>query len=117
MQLGWVDTNRPNLNVGSTLCIVAHVMCCWMRNPLQIVYVNDDQSTRQLSIKGARGKPLRPKGRRYEFAASTLAGHSLAGEERFTLQWHKEDNSVWYAQVALQISTHASFVGFLWSIL
>ena len=55
MQLGWVDTNRPSLNVGSTLCIVARVVCCWMRNPLQIVYVNDDQSTRQLVSKHDRG--------------------------------------------------------------
>ncbi len=30
-------------------------------------------------------------------AQSTLQGHVLAGEERFTLEWHQNDDSVWCA--------------------
>ena len=35
-------------------------------------------------------------GMRYEFGQTTLEGHSLAGEERFSVQWCKEDDSVWW---------------------
>ena len=34
-------------------------------------------------------------GQQLKFAHSTLQGHTLAGEERFALEFHKEDDSVW----------------------
>ena len=34
-------------------------------------------------------------GQQLRFAHSTLHGHALAGEERFTVEWHQEDDSVW----------------------
>lgn len=34
-------------------------------------------------------------GRRMAVAHSTLQGHALAGEERFSVEWHKQDDSVW----------------------
>ncbi len=34
-------------------------------------------------------------GQRLKYAHSTLHGHALAGEERFAVEWHKEDDSVW----------------------
>ena len=39
----------------------------------------------------------RAAGRRFSFASATLRGHQLAGEERFSVEWHKDDDSVWYA--------------------
>ena len=36
-------------------------------------------------------------------AQSTLQGHVLAGEERFTLEWHQNDDSVWCALLALRV--------------
>lgn len=35
-------------------------------------------------------------GQHLKYAHSTLRGHALAGEERFAVEWHKEDDSVWY---------------------
>ena len=40
-------------------------------------------------------------GLRFEFGQTTLEGHSLAGEERFSVQWCKEDDSVWWVQLGL----------------
>ena len=40
-------------------------------------------------------------GLRFDFGQTTLEGHSLAGEERFSVQWCKEDDSVWWVQFGL----------------
>ena len=37
----------------------------------------------------------RPAGQQLKFAHSTLQGHALAGEERFAVEWHEDDDSVW----------------------
>ncbi|KAL4859407.1 hypothetical protein ACK3TF_000514 [Chlorella vulgaris] len=37
-----------------------------------------------------------PRGRRYAFAHTTLGGHQISGEERFTVAWNAEDDTVWY---------------------
>jgi uncharacterized protein (UPF0548 family) len=34
--------------------------------------------------------------KKYGFAYSTLPGHGGRGEERFTVEYHAEDQSVWY---------------------
>lgn len=34
---------------------------------------------------------------RFVYATSTMRGHQLVGEERFSVEWHQKDNSVWYA--------------------
>jgi uncharacterized protein (UPF0548 family) len=37
---------------------------------------------------------------RYGFAYGTLADHGESGEERFSLEWHRSDDSVWYDLLA-----------------
>ena len=34
---------------------------------------------------------------RFVYATSTTQGHQLVGEERFSVEWHQKDNSVWCA--------------------
>jgi uncharacterized protein (UPF0548 family) len=34
--------------------------------------------------------------KKFGFAYGTLASHVERGEERFTIEWQKEDDSVWY---------------------
>lgn len=34
-----------------------------------------------------------PRGRRYAFAHTTLAGHQISGEERFAVAWNHDDDS------------------------
>ena len=67
--------------VGETVCVVAGHGFCWSLNPCCIVYV--------LEESGAAIE-------RYGFAFGTLPGHSEEGEERFTVEWHRADDSVWY---------------------
>ena len=37
---------------------------------------------------------------RYGFAYGTLAEHAESGEERFTVEWNRSDDQVWYAILA-----------------
>jgi uncharacterized protein (UPF0548 family) len=34
--------------------------------------------------------------KKFGFAYGTLASHVERGEERFTIEWHADDDSVWY---------------------
>jgi uncharacterized protein (UPF0548 family) len=54
-----------------------HVCGLWSLNACRIVYVVKEQ-------------------RRFGFAYGTLPAHAESGEERFTVEWRQEDNSVWY---------------------
>jgi uncharacterized protein (UPF0548 family) len=44
--------------------------------------------------------------RRYGFAFGTLPGHVERGEERFTVEWHRADGSVWYEVFAFARPAH-----------
>lgn len=66
---------------GETVCVVAGHGLCWSLNPCRIVYV----------LEEAGGEV-----ERYGFAFGTLPGHSEEGEERFTVERHRADDSVWY---------------------
>ncbi|HEX9543896.1 MAG TPA: DUF1990 family protein, partial [Pyrinomonadaceae bacterium] len=43
---------------------------------------------------------------RFGFAYGTLRDHVERGEERFTVEWHKQDNSVWYDILAFSQPRH-----------
>jgi uncharacterized protein (UPF0548 family) len=53
----------------------------WSLNACRIVYVFDEQ-------------------RKYGFAYGTLYDHAERGEERFSVEWSVEDDSVWYNVLA-----------------
>ena len=38
--------------------------------------------------------------RRYGFAYGTLGEHAEQGEERFTVEWNRDDDTVWYGILA-----------------
>ena len=48
------------------------------------------------------GPPLE----RYGFAFGTLPAHVERGEERFTVEWHRADDSVWYEVFAFARPAH-----------
>jgi len=33
---------------------------------------------------------------RFAFSHATVQGHQICGEERFSIEWRKDDDSVWY---------------------
>ncbi|CAL5227530.1 g10519 [Coccomyxa viridis] len=104
MDLGWVDTNRPPVEVGSVVLVMARVLgLLWMCNPLAIVHHKEQQGLvpARAILSGRQQPESLKKGRRLDFGQTTLEGHSLAGEERFSVQWCKEDDSVWYEIYAI----------------
>ena len=76
-RLYWPDTP---IAAGETVAVLAHHFGFWSLNASRIIYtVEEDGAVR-----------------RYGFAFGTLPGHAEQGEERFTVEWHRQDDSVWY---------------------
>ena len=68
------------LEVGTTVGVLARALGLWSLNACQIVYLLEEQGEVE----------------RFGFAYGTLLDHVEQGEERFSLEWHHQDNSVWY---------------------
>ena len=93
-ELGWVTIVPPGkpLEVGTTVAVQVKVFGSWSLNAARIVYVIDE---------GQVGNA------RFGFAYGTLSDHVEDGEERFTVEWHKdEDDSVWYDIYAFSRPKH-----------
>jgi uncharacterized protein (UPF0548 family) len=80
--LGWIKLCWPQapIETGSTVAVLASLYGLWSLNTCRIVYVVDQEG------------PVR----RHGFAYGTLPMHEERGEERFLVEWNREDNSVWY---------------------
>jgi len=85
-ELGWVELFQRDtvIQQGATVAILARVFGLWSLNACRIVYVIDEDG------------PVR----RFGFAYGTLREHAESGEERFTVEWRHEDDSVWYDLLA-----------------
>ena len=59
---------------------LARILGLWWVNACRIVYLVDEQA------------PVS----RFGFAYGTLPEHAESGEERFTVEWHEDDDTVWY---------------------
>jgi uncharacterized protein (UPF0548 family) len=80
--LGWVEIvpNTTPLEVGAAVAIKAKTFGFWSLSACRIVYlINEDTPVRK-----------------FGFAYGTLTNHVECGEERFTVEWHVQDDSVWY---------------------
>ncbi len=84
--LGWVRVygQEPPISKGADVAVLINHSGFFSLNGSRIVYVIDDY--------GAT--------RRFGFAYGTLANHAESGEERFSVEWRKEDDSVWYDLLA-----------------
>jgi uncharacterized protein (UPF0548 family) len=90
--LGWVKIVSMGLEieVGKTVAVQARTLGFWSLNACRIVYVLDQN----------------PKFKaRFGFAYGTLPAHAECGEERFTVERHKDD-SVWYDIYAFSRPQH-----------
>ena len=84
--LGWVRLCWPHspVTAGSNVAILIWHLGFWSLNPARIVYVlNEDV-------------PLK----RFGFAYGTLIGHAESGEERFTVEWNRKTDEVYYDLLA-----------------
>ena len=81
--LGWVRIAWPGapLREGTDVAVVARTAGFWSLNACRIVYTLDETEG-----------PVR----RFGFAYGTLRGHAEMGEERFSIEHHRFDGSVWY---------------------
>ena len=80
--MDWLELCWPDVPIaaGATVAVVVHHLGFWSLNACRIVYA--------LEERGAIEK--------YGFAYGTLADHAAMGEERFTVEFHSGDESVWY---------------------
>lgn len=77
VQLCWPDTP---IKEGATVAVLVSHMGFWSLNAARIVY---------LVVEDGADK-------KYGFAYGTLLEHGERGEERFTVEFHAKDQSVWY---------------------
>jgi uncharacterized protein (UPF0548 family) len=90
--LDWVYLAWPNtpICVGATVAIIVHHFSFWSLNCCRIVYLIDED------------QPIQ----KFGFAYGTLSEHGERGEERFSVELHHQDNSVWYDLFAFSQPNH-----------
>ncbi len=88
-ELGWVrmvPAGAP-IAVGSIVAVLTQHFGFWSLNACRVVYlINEDGPVKK-----------------FGFAYGTLASHVERGEERFTIEWHADDDSVWYDILAFSL--------------
>lgn len=91
-QLGWAESSSRDIPIdqGQIVGIVARVFGVWCLNACRIVSVID--KTGDIS--------------RFGFVYGTLPGHVECGEERFQVEWNRNDGSVWYDILAFSRPNH-----------
>jgi uncharacterized protein (UPF0548 family) len=74
----------PPIEVSATVAVLVRHFGFYSLNAARIVYVVDEDG------------PCC----RYGFAYGTLAEHAESGEERFTVEWDRSEDNVWYSMFA-----------------
>jgi uncharacterized protein (UPF0548 family) len=77
VELCWPDTP---IQAGANVAVLVTHFGTWSLNAARIVYVIEEHGTRE----------------RFGFAYGTLKQHAERGEERFSVELHADDGSVWY---------------------
>ncbi|MDQ3219907.1 MAG: DUF1990 domain-containing protein [Acidobacteriota bacterium] len=81
--LSWTELHFDDtpIETGRTVAILIKHFGFWSLNAAQIVYVLDE-TTDEIE--------------KFGFAYGTLTEHGERGEERFSVEYHKQNESVWY---------------------
>ncbi len=79
LELFWPDSP---IEVGTNVAVLFRAPLFWSLNPCRIVYVIDDD---------AEGECVR-----FGFAYGTLPDHLECGEERFSVEWNRSTDEVFY---------------------
>ena len=77
IELCWPDTP---IKTGATVAVLVSHLGFWSLNACRIVYEIDERGDCQ----------------KFGFAYGTLPEHGERGEERFSVEFHRADQSVWY---------------------
>jgi uncharacterized protein (UPF0548 family) len=100
-RLGWLEACPEDTPIkeGQVVAILARSIGLWWLNACRIVALVDE------------GGPVR----RFGFAYGTLPDHAGSGEERFLVEWDREDDSVWYDILAFSRPRHVLVrLGYPW---
>ena len=91
--LGWTELcwTDASIRVGTRVAVLIRHFGFYSLNGSGIVYVTDEE---------------REGVQRYGFAYGTTTEHAEAGEERFMVEWNKEDDSVHYDLLAFSRPAH-----------
>jgi uncharacterized protein (UPF0548 family) len=82
----WVRLYWPNaaIQVGTDVAVSVHHFGFYSLNACRIVYVIDEDGSTK----------------RFGFAYGTLWEHAESGEERFTVEWRRDEDEIWYDLLA-----------------
>jgi len=91
-QLPWTRVYPPEAGAlpGTVIATVVRHLGFWSVNPCRVVY--DEESAGEVSTSA--------------FAIGTLPDHAETGEERFQVEWHRGDDSVWFEILAFARPRH-----------
>lgn len=91
-RLGWLEAGpvETPIKTGEVVAILARAIGLWWLNGCRIVYVVDKIG------------PIS----KFGFSYGTLPDHVGTGEERFLIEWNREDNGVWYDILAFSRPKH-----------
>jgi uncharacterized protein (UPF0548 family) len=91
--IAWVTLCWPTtpIETDSTVAILVPLLGLWSLSACRIVYTIDE-----------RGGDVE----RFGFAYGTLTDHMESGEERFSVEWRRDDDSVWYDLFAFSRPRH-----------
>ncbi len=94
--LGWVRLVPVGVifQEGTNMAVAAETLGFWSLNATRVVYSFDGPDGADGSIH------------RHGFAYGTLRDHAEKGEERFTVEWNRNDDSVWYDLFAFSKPNH-----------
>jgi uncharacterized protein (UPF0548 family) len=91
--IGWVELIHPAQPVapGQTVLVLAHTFGLYSLSASRVITMIDEDSG-QIWRRG--------------FSYGTLRHHVERGEERFSVEYHHEDDSVWYDLLAFSVPKH-----------
>jgi uncharacterized protein (UPF0548 family) len=91
--IGWVELIHPAEPVapGQTILVLAHTFGLYSLSASRVITMIDEDNG-QIWRRG--------------FSYGTLRHHVERGEERFSVEYHHEDDSVWYDLLAFSIPKH-----------
>ena len=92
-ETGWTKLCWPDAPIteGTVVGVLGRHFGVWSLNACRIVYVIEEEASLL---------------RRYGFAFGTLPAHVERGEERFTVEWHRAEDSVFYEVFAFARPAH-----------
>jgi uncharacterized protein (UPF0548 family) len=92
-ELGWVELLHPSEAVapGQTVLVLAHTFGLSSLSASRVIAIIDEDNG-QIWRRG--------------FNYGTLRHHVESGEERFSVEYHRDDNSVWYDILAFSLPQH-----------